>query len=69
MQNADRYREFAETLMTAARDASPDTRALIMNAAMTWTQLAERSEREENAVEPAANLIDFAAARRLRQAS
>ena len=68
MQNAARYREFAETLMTAARDASPETRELIMNAAKTWSQLADQAEIEDAPHE--ANLIDFAVAgRRLRQAS
>lgn len=54
--------------MTAAMNASPETRELIMSAAMTWRQLADRADAENTG--RGANLVDFATAgRRLRQGS
>lgn len=63
MQNAQQYRDFAETLAAAAQSASPATREILMAAAETWRTLADALET------PApAEVVDFAeAAVRLRR--
>lgn len=63
MQNAQQYREFAETLANAAQSANPATRDILMAAADTWRTLADALE------SPApAEVVDFAeAAGRLRR--
>jgi hypothetical protein len=62
MQNAQQYREFAETLATAAETATPSTREVLLAAATTWRILAEALENPEPA-----NIVDFEEARRLRR--
>ena len=63
MQNAKQYRDFADTLATAAQSANPATREILMAAADTWRTLADALET------PApAEVVDFAeAGRRLRR--
>lgn len=63
MQNAQQYREFAETLATAAQSANPATREVLLAAADTWRVLAEALENPEPAL-----VVDFEeAGRRLRR--
>ena len=63
MQNAQQYREFADTLANAAESASPATRDVLMAAAETWRTLADALD---NPVP--AEIVDFAeAGRRLRR--
>lgn len=57
MQNAQQYREFAETLANAAESASPATREILMAAADTWRTLADALDSPEPA-----EIVDFAAA-------
>lgn len=63
MQNAQQYREFAETLATAAESATSGTREVLLAAADTWRVLAEALD---NPVP--ATVVDFEeAGRRLRR--
>jgi len=65
MQNADRYRQFAETLTAAAESAQAATREVILGAARAWTALAEA---EERAARGETNVVDLReAGERLRR--
>lgn len=66
MNNAEHYREFAETLTTAATHAHDATRDLLLRVAASWRALAEA----EASGEPAQGaVIDLAQARRMRAGS
>lgn len=69
MQKAAQYRDFADALTLAARDASPPTSHLMLELAQAWMKLAEEVEREDGG-DPvrALNVIDFASSKALRAA-
>jgi hypothetical protein len=64
MQNADQYRQFAESLAAAAETAAPETRELLLGAARAWRNLADAEEGRASH----GNVIDFAHVRSLRSA-
>ena len=67
MQNAARYREFAEILARAVQDTQGPARELMLELAQAWRTLAGDSETDcETDGAPSADIIDFASARRQR---
>jgi hypothetical protein len=64
MQNAARYREFAETLIAAAQDFPPDTREVIQAAAQAWVALADA---EDRAAAGETNVVSLVHERQMRR--
>ena len=66
MKKSEQYRQFADTLAAAARDADPATHDILLETAAAWRAMALTAERPAN---DGQTVVDFAAAaRRLRSA-
>jgi hypothetical protein len=64
MHKSEQYRQFADTLAAAARDADPATHDLLLETAAAWLIFAAAADRPRDT---GARVVDFAqAAQRLR---